>query len=246
MILSKKGKSAGSVWDAFSFCWWKEQERRAVSSPHSPASPSCPKCRAVWSYNLHPETIRQGFPGSTVIKNPLSMQERRGVRVRFLGLADPLQKQMTTHSSVPAWKFPWTEEPGRLYYSPWSIQSRTWLNTRELQSLTRVLLNCQNHSRGCPRSDPWLQESIISHLIKTTGASFSVSCSQCFPSGNWNPNRWNDLTKATQLSYLQSKDWSPRIGTPNSTLSLQQSSSGRAFCCNYKWKWVKLIHESCA
>ena len=29
-----------------------------------------------------------------------------------------LEKEMETHSSIPAWKSPWTEEPGRLY-SPW-------------------------------------------------------------------------------------------------------------------------------
>ena len=27
---------------------------------------------------------------------------------------DPLEKEMTTHSSIPAWEIPWTEEPGRL------------------------------------------------------------------------------------------------------------------------------------
>ena len=31
-----------------------------------------------------------------------------------LGLEDPLEKEMTTHSSIPAWKIPWTEEPGVL------------------------------------------------------------------------------------------------------------------------------------
>ena len=44
------------------------------------------------------------------------------MRVQFLGREDPLQKQMTTHSSVLAWKFPWTEEPSRLHYSPWGRQ----------------------------------------------------------------------------------------------------------------------------
>ena len=34
--------------------------------------------------------------------------------VRFLGQEDPLEKQMATHSSILAWKIPWTEEPGRL------------------------------------------------------------------------------------------------------------------------------------
>ena len=35
-------------------------------------------------------------------------------RVRSRGLEDPLEKEMTTHSSIIAWRIPWTEEPGRL------------------------------------------------------------------------------------------------------------------------------------
>ena len=34
--------------------------------------------------------------------------------VRSLGWEDPLEKRMTTHSTVLAWRIPWTEEPGRL------------------------------------------------------------------------------------------------------------------------------------
>ena len=39
------------------------------------------------------------------------MQE---TRIQFLGPEDPLEKEMATHSSVPAWKIPWTVEPGGL------------------------------------------------------------------------------------------------------------------------------------
>ena len=39
------------------------------------------------------------------------IQERR---VQSLGQADPLKKEMATHSSILAWKAPWTEEPGGL------------------------------------------------------------------------------------------------------------------------------------
>ena len=39
------------------------------------------------------------------------MQE---TRVQSLGQEDPLKKEMAIHSSVLAWKMPWTEEPGRL------------------------------------------------------------------------------------------------------------------------------------
>ena len=36
------------------------------------------------------------------------------MRVRSLGCEDPLEKGMTTHSSILAWRIPWTEEPGGL------------------------------------------------------------------------------------------------------------------------------------
>ena len=34
--------------------------------------------------------------------------------VQSLGQEDPLEREMTTHSSILAWRIPWTEEPGRL------------------------------------------------------------------------------------------------------------------------------------
>ena len=39
------------------------------------------------------------------------MQE---IWVQFLGQEDTLGKWMATHSSIPAWRIPWTEEPDRL------------------------------------------------------------------------------------------------------------------------------------
>ena len=36
--------------------------------------------------------------------------------VRSLGQEDPLEKEMATHSSILAWKIPWTEEPGWLLF----------------------------------------------------------------------------------------------------------------------------------
>ena len=36
------------------------------------------------------------------------------MRVQCLGQEDPLEEEMGTHSSIPAWKTPWTEEPGGL------------------------------------------------------------------------------------------------------------------------------------
>ena len=48
-----------------------------------------------------------------VVKNPLAPVG--DVRpVRSLGQEDPLEEEMTTHSSILAWKIPWTEEPSGL------------------------------------------------------------------------------------------------------------------------------------
>ena len=46
-----------------------------------------------------------------MVKNLPVMQE---TWVQSLGREDPLEKIMATHSSIPAWRIPWTEEPGRL------------------------------------------------------------------------------------------------------------------------------------
>ena len=43
------------------------------------------------------------------------------MRVQSLDLDDPLEEDMATHSSILAWRIPWTEEPGRLQ----SIGSQT-------------------------------------------------------------------------------------------------------------------------
>ena len=42
------------------------------------------------------------------------MQEMPETWVQSLGLADPLEKEMATHSGILAWKIPWTEKPGEL------------------------------------------------------------------------------------------------------------------------------------
>ena len=42
------------------------------------------------------------------------MQETQEMWVRSLGWENPLEKEMATHSSILAWKIPWTEEPGGL------------------------------------------------------------------------------------------------------------------------------------
>ena len=46
-----------------------------------------------------------------MVKNVPTMQE---TWVKSLGWEDSLENRMSTHSSLLAWRIPWTEEPGRL------------------------------------------------------------------------------------------------------------------------------------
>ena len=52
-----------------------------------------------------------GFLGDSVVKNRLTTQE---IRVWSLDWEEPLEEEMTTHSSILAWEIQWTEEPGGL------------------------------------------------------------------------------------------------------------------------------------
>ena len=63
-----------------------------------------------------------------MVKNQPAMQETPG---QFLGRKEPLEKKIATHSSILAWRIPWTEEPGRLQ----SMESQ--LDTTEHYSVLR-------------------------------------------------------------------------------------------------------------
>ena len=55
-----------------------------------------------------------GLLSGSVIKNLLAMQKTQEAGVPSLGWEDPLEKGMVTHSSILAWRIPWTEGPGGL------------------------------------------------------------------------------------------------------------------------------------
>ena len=59
-----------------------------------------------------------------MVKSLPTMQE---TQVQSLGQEDPLEKEMATHSSILAWRIPWTEEPGGLQFNG-VAKSRTRLS----------------------------------------------------------------------------------------------------------------------
>ena len=63
----------------------------------------------------HPPLRYQKFlEDSLVAETVKSLPSMQETRIQSLGQEDPLEKEMATHSSIPAWKIPWTEEPGGL------------------------------------------------------------------------------------------------------------------------------------
>ena len=57
-------------------------------------------------------------PKAQWVKNVPALQETRQTQVPSLGREDPLEEETATHSSMLAWRVPWTEEPLQAY-SPW-------------------------------------------------------------------------------------------------------------------------------
>ena len=89
----------------------------------------CPLKAALFSF--FPNNPRLMVTNSDILSWPcLSVNNLPTVQetwVRSLGQEDPQEKEMATHSSILAWRIPWTKEPGRLQSMGLS-KSRTQLN----------------------------------------------------------------------------------------------------------------------
>ena len=78
-----------------------------------------PGCVGIvtWHLSNTRETFQEvpnDFLSSLVAQRVKRLPAMQETWVRSLGQEDPLEKEMATHSSILAWKIPWTEEPGRL------------------------------------------------------------------------------------------------------------------------------------
>ena len=79
-------------------------------------------------------------------------------RVRSLVREDPLEKGTATHSSILAWRIPWTEEPAglqlQLFFSKWIRSQHTSWAVKETSGLLPILLQC-NLQQFCDWSSSW-------------------------------------------------------------------------------------------
>ena len=92
-------------------------------------------CAEEFRLHLILETVTKTFFSASLaaqtVKNLSAMQK---TRVQSLHQEDPLEKGMATHSSILAWRIPWTEEPGG--YSPWGCKE-----SDTTEQLTHTLLD---------------------------------------------------------------------------------------------------------
>ena len=87
------------------------------------------------------------------------MQETKETQIPSLGQEDPLEKEMTTHFSIPAWRISWTEEPGRLQrvsqsqtllkqlstHTLWKTERKKWFSQKVHETKRRLFSKDGNH-----------------------------------------------------------------------------------------------------
>ena len=83
------------------------------------------------------------------------MEGTRKMRVRSLGRENPLEKGMTTHSSILDWKIPWTEEPGRLQSMQLQRVGHDWAHKLACTNKETAMAP---HSSTLAWKIPWTEE----------------------------------------------------------------------------------------
>ena len=122
--------------------------------------------------------------------------------VQSLGREDPLEKEMATHSSILAWRIPWTEEPGGLRSTGLQRVGHNWA-TSLTHSLNVSLLNIYFDYYLFGRAWCYLQHSGSSVLIVACGIfsciNLIVACGIWFlDQGSW-PLFWEHRVPAIGL-----------------------------------------------
>ena len=125
-------------------CIKKDSRLVAVSlNPNSSAQlvvrPNEWQCRSLeWRKVYYKDQAWGASLMTQLVKNLPAMQE---TWVWFLGQEDPLEKEIATHSSILAWRIPWTEEPGRLQtMESQELDMTYWLNDKDQARRTGCLM----------------------------------------------------------------------------------------------------------
>ena len=103
------------------------------------------RLHALWPPHLEKWQALRAIQTSLVTQMVKNLPVRQETWVRSLGWEDPLEKEMATHSSIFAWRIPWTEEPGRLRFLG-SQKSQTQLSDQHFHwGQFRISLTQETH-----------------------------------------------------------------------------------------------------
>ena len=133
---------------------------------------------------------RRGFHGGSAVKNPPIRQE---MWVQSLGGEDPLEEGMATHSSILAWRFPWTEEPGGLQSMgsqswTWSDWARTWEED--------IWVKCKGDDGAGRHAAPWGESNPGKSKGNPTGHTCHLELSDTTWRSGW--LAWNEAEGVCQ------------------------------------------------
>ena len=100
-----------------------------------------------------PQFLYPFIYASLVAQRLKRLPAMRETRVRSLGREDPLEKEMVTHSSILAWRIPWTEEPGRLQSTGSQRVGHDWATSLHFTSFIYLwisrLFPCPSYCKKC-------------------------------------------------------------------------------------------------
>ena len=109
-----------------------------------------------------------------MVKNPPAMQE---IQVHSLGWEDPLEKGMATHTSILAWRIPWTEESERVQSLGSQRVRHDWA-TKTVSLWDAVFSKISFPSIAIPSLSPLLDSSyLLSLKVGVFKNNFSETCS---------------------------------------------------------------------
>ena len=117
---------------------------------------------------------------SLVAKSVKNLPSGQETWVWSLGWEDPLEKEMATHSSIFAWRIPWTDEPGRLHIVHGVARVGHDLATKERERwLTFLFLKCSPNITKVSNQfyfiNQWKSIYLIMHFIQNLSHAFLCS-----------------------------------------------------------------------
>ena len=147
------------------------------------------------------------------------------IQVWSLGWEDPLEKEMAAHSSISAWKTPWTEEPSRPQSSSIQFSHSVVSDSLGPHESQHARPACSSPTPGvypnsCPSSQ-WCHVIPFSSCSKSLPASGSFPMSQLF---TWGGQR---IGVSASVFPMNNQDWSPLGWT--GWISLQSKGLSRVF-----------------